>query len=190
MTDNPEEHDLLFSRLKNGDELAYAEIYHNHSKFLLQIAYQKTKDKIVAEDLVQNIFIYIWEKRESLAVKDARHYLLGCLKYSVINYIRSQIVENKYIAFSQQQQSADNDIYSKIEVNDLSDILEKGISSLPEKTQEIFRLSRFEHQSTKKISLGLNISEKTVEYHITRSLKFIKAYLKNYYMFALIFLFL
>lgn len=190
MNDLPEEQDLLFSRLREGDELAYAEIYHSHSKFLLQAAYQKTKDKIVAEDLVQNIFISIWEKRETLAVKDARHYLLGCLKYSVINYIRSQMVENKYIAFSKNQQEAGADIYSRIELNDLSEILEKGISSLPEKTQEIFRLSRFEHQSTKKISTGLNISEKTVEYHITRSLKFIKAYLKNNYLFALIFLFL
>lgn len=190
MTDNPEEHDLLFSRLKNGDELAYAEIYEQHNKFLLQVAYQKTKDKVVAEDLVQNIFISIWEKRESLLVKDARHYLLGCLKYSVINYIRSQIVENKYIAFSQNRQSAGNDVSGNIELKDLSAILEKGISSLPDRTQEIFRLSRFEHQSTKKISMGLNISEKTVEYHITRSLKFIKAYLKNYYLFTLIFLFL
>jgi len=190
MTDHPEEQDPLFSRLKNGDGQAYEEIYRTYSKLLLQAAYQKTKDKIIAEDLVQNIFISVWEKRESLLVKDARHYLLGCLKYSVINYIRAQIVENKYIAFSQHHPMDEQDIYGKIELHDLSSILEKGISSLPGKTQEIFRLSRFEHQSTKKISVGLNISEKAVEYHITRSLKFIKAYLKNYYVLALFFLLL
>lgn len=190
MNPMPEEQDVLFSRLRNGDELAYEEIYRSYSKLLLQAAYQKTKDKIVAEDLVQNIFISIWEKRESLMVKDARHYLLGCLKYSVINYIRAQVVENKYIAFSQYTHTEEQEVYSKIELNDLSGILEKGISSLPEKTQEIFRLSRFEHQSIKKISVGLKISEKAVEYHITRSLKFIKNYLKNNYLFTLILFFL
>ena len=52
MSDRPEEHDVLFASLKNSDELAYEEIYYNHSKFLLQAAYQKTKDKFVAEDRI------------------------------------------------------------------------------------------------------------------------------------------
>jgi len=187
MNEESEKHDMLFSRLKLGDRLAYEEIYHTYSKFMLQIAYYKTKDKLIAEDIVQNIFISIWEKREKLEVKDAKQYLTGCLKYSVINYIRAQVMENKYIEFTQIHTS-NEEVNSTMDLRDLSEILEKGISSLPDKTQEVFRLSRFEHQSTKKISIGLKISEKAVEYHITRSLKFIKAYLKNYYVFILLFL--
>jgi RNA polymerase sigma-70 factor (ECF subfamily) len=183
MSEETESYDLLFLRLKAGDEQAYKEIYEKFSKLLFQAAYNKVRDKVVAEDIVQNIFISIWEKREELMVKDARYYLLGSLKYAVINYIRSQVMENKYLAFSKNNAGGEEEIFSMIEVNDLSAIIEKGISSLPDKTQEIFRLSRFGHQSTKNISTDLNISEKTVEYHITRSIKFIKAYLKHYYLF-------
>jgi len=190
MSQEPGLHDPLFVRLKAGDEQAYVAIYNKYSKLLLQAAYNKIRNKIVVEDIVQNIFITIWEKREQLEVQDARHYLLGCLRFSVINYIRSQIVENKYISFSQTGPQTEADLFSKIEVDDLSNIIEEGIRSLPDKTQEIFRLSRFEHQSAKKISFALNISEKTVEYHITRSLKLIRAYLKNYYPLIFMFLYL
>ncbi|WP_442588936.1 RNA polymerase sigma-70 factor [Pedobacter sp. AW31-3R] len=186
MNHDPEEHQLLFARLKMGDEQAYVEIYHAYSKFLLQAAYHKTRDKLIAEDIVQNIFISIWEKRESLEVKDPRNYLMGCLKFSIINYIRSQVMQNKYIAFAQNSSQENEDTSASLELKDLSSIVEKGISTLPDKTQEIFRLSRFKHQSTKKISVEMNISEKTVEYHITRSLKLMKAYLKNYHILLLL----
>lgn len=187
MTIDPEQHDLLFLRLKTGDTAAYEEIYHTYNKQLLQTAYQKIRNRIVAEDLVQNIFISIWEKRENLVVKDAKSYLLGCLKFSVINYIRAQVMEDKYISFALNSHTEDQQTTTPLELSDLSQIIEQGISALPEKTQEIFRLSRFEHQSTKKISVGMKISEKTVEYHITRSLKFIRTYLKNYHILFLLF---
>lgn len=190
MNEETESYDLLFLRLKAGDQAAYKEIYEKFSKLLFQVAYNKIRDKVVTEDMVQNIFISIWEKREDLMVKDAKSYLLGCLKYAVMNYIRAQVMENKYLAFSRNKHDAEEWIFSDTDVNDLSAIIEKGISSLPDKTQEIFRLSRFEHQSTKNISLNLKISEKTVEYHITRSIKFIKAYLKHYYLVFCLFLFL
>jgi RNA polymerase sigma-70 factor (ECF subfamily) len=190
MSEETEGYDLLFLRLKTGDQRAYEEIYEKFSKLLFQAAYNKVRDQEVAEDMVQNIFISIWEKREELMVKDAKYYLLGCLKYAVINYIRAQVMENKYLEFSKSKAGGEEEIFSLIEVNDLSAIIEKGISSLPDKTQEIFRLSRFGHQSTKNISLDLKISEKTVEYHITRSIKFIKAYLKHYYLFLSLFFFL
>ena len=183
MNEETESCQLLFLRIKAGDQQAYREVYDKFSKFLLQAAYNKVRDQVVAEDLVQNIFIALWEKREELQVKDPKYYLLGCLKYAVINYIRAQVMENKYAAFSKNNASGEEEIFSVIEVNDLSAIIEKGISSLPDKTQEIFRLSRFGHQSTKDISMDLKISEKTVEYHITRSIKFIRAYLKHYYLF-------
>jgi len=165
MNHEPENDDELFLRLQTGDVLAYEEIYHRYDKFLLQAAYNKIRDKTIAEDLVQNIFISIWEKRASLEVKDTKNYLLGCLKYAVINYIRAQVMENKYLTFAKEshpEELEQENITSAIELQDLSDMLNKGINTLPDKTKEIFKLSRFEHQSVRKISLGLHISEKSV----------------------------
>lgn len=189
MPDN-EQFDELFLRLRTGDRHAYEEIYRLYCKELLQTAYRKTRDRVVAEDLVQNIFISIWDKRETLHVRDGWSYLCGALKFSIINYVRSQVIENKYLDFSKSRFSETEQSSDKAELQDLSSVIERGLSSLPDKTQKIFRLSRYEHLSTKNISASMNISEKTVEYHITRSLKWMKEYISNNYIFLIIFFFL
>jgi RNA polymerase sigma-70 factor (ECF subfamily) len=184
-----EQFDELFFRLRSGDKLAYEKIYQLYNKDLLHLAFRKTRDKIVAEDLVQNIFISVWEKRESLKVQNGWAYLYGALKYAIINHIRAQVMQNKFISASENNYMPDQQSSSSLaEFHELTSLIEEGINTLPEKTQKIFRLSRFEHQSIKMISIDLKISEKTVEYHITRSLKWIKGYLKNHYLFIFIFL--
>jgi len=180
----PEKSIDLLNRLKQGDKQAYEKIYFGFNKELLYAAYKKTGDKIVAEELVQNIFISLWEKRLDLQINNLQAYLFGALKLSVINHVRSLVMENKYMEYQTLTYSEDHhDTSNQVDLHDLSSIIEKGINSLPEKTQEVFRLSRYQHQSTKDISTELNISEKAVEYHITRSIKRIKEYIKNFYIF-------
>ncbi|MCX2473929.1 sigma-70 family RNA polymerase sigma factor [Pedobacter sp. MC2016-05] len=180
----PEKSIDLLLRLKQGDKQAYEQIYFTFSKELLYAAYKKTGDKVVAEELVQNIFISLWEKRQDLQIKNLQAYLFGALKLSVINHVRSLVMENKYMAYQTLTYSENHqDTANLVDLHDLSSIIEEGINSLPEKTQEVFRLSRYQHQSIKDISTDLNISEKAVEYHITRSIKRIKEYIKNFYLF-------
>lgn len=183
----PEESLDLINRLKLGDAAAYEKIYNGYSKELLSQAYKKTGDKVIAQELIQNIFISLWEKRATADIKDLRNYLFGSLKFGVINHIRAEVVANRYIEYEQITYRANSeDTSSMVGLKDLSEIIEKSLNSLPEKTQEVFRLSRYSHQSTKDISNGLNISEKAVEYHITRSLKRIREYLKNFYILFLL----
>lgn len=180
----PEKSVDLLNRLKLGDKQAYEKIYLFFNKELLIAAFKKTGDKVIAEELVQNIFISIWEKREKLQIENLQAYLFGALKLSVINHIRSLVTENKYIEYKSLSYSEDDfDTSNVIELRDLSNIIEEGINSLPQKTQEVFRLSRYQYQSAKDISNELNISEKAVEYHITVSIKRIKEYIKNFYIF-------
>lgn len=180
----PEKSIDLLNRLKLGDKQAYERIYLAFNKELLLAAYKKTGDKAVAEELVQTIFISLWEKRLNLQINNLQAYLFGALKLSVINHIRSLVMENKYMEYQGLTYSEDHqDTANLVELHDLSSIIEKGINSLPEKTQEVFRLSRYQHQSTKDISSELNISEKAVEYHITQSIKRLKEYIKNFYIF-------
>ena len=91
----PEKSIDLVERLKQGDKLAYEQIYFSFSKPLLIAAYRKTGDKVIAEELVQNIFISLWEKRNELAINNLNAYLFGALKLSVINHIRSLVSVNK-----------------------------------------------------------------------------------------------
>lgn len=180
----PEKSIDLLVRLKLGDKQAYEQIYFTFSKELLYAAFKKTGDKVVAEELVQNIFISLWEKRQDLQIKNLQAYLFGALKLSVINHVRSLVMENKYMEYQTLTYNENHqDTANLVDLHDLSSIIEEGINSLPEKTQEVFRLSRYQHQSIKDISTDLNISEKAVEYHITRSIKRIKEYIKNFYFF-------
>jgi len=174
----------LLNRLKLGDKQAYEHIYLTYSKELLLAAYKKTGERIIAEELVQNIFISLWEKRAEAKISNLPAYLFGALKLSVINHFRSIVMENKYVQYQTLTYTEDHqDTANLVDLHDLSAIIEQGINSLPEKTQEVFRLSRYQHQSAKDISAGLNISEKAVEYHITQSIKRIKEYIKNFYIF-------
>lgn len=180
----PDKSQDLLNRLKLGDKQAYEHIYFAFSKELLYAAYKKTGDRVIAEELVQNIFISLWEKRHDLQINNLQAYLFGALKLGVINHIRSLVMENKYMEYQSLTYSENHqDTANLVDLHDLSSIIEEGINSLPEKTQEVFRLSRYQHQSTKDIATGLNITEKAVEYHITRSIKRIKEYIKNFYIF-------
>ena len=74
-------------------------------------------------------------------------------------------------------------------VETIQNAIETGIYQLPDKTQAVFRLSRFEEKSHKEIALALDLSEKSVEYHITQALKFLRVYLKDY-LLIILFLFI
>lgn len=169
-----------FLRLKADDVLAYELIYNKYAKLLLRHAFNKTSDKIVAEELVQNIFISLWENRQKLEVVNGQRYLFSALKFSVINHYRSLVVQNKYEDYLKANSPITEDNASHIfEEKELSQQVELALNHLPEKTKEVFKLSRMEHQSNKEISSKLNISEKAVEYHITQSLKWLHQFLKK-----------
>ncbi len=180
----------LINALQQGDVAAFNKIYELFWYRLFLVAYQRLRQKEVARELVQNLFMKLWEKRESLIIDDLNGYLYGAMKYAVIDYIRSQLVANKYI---QHRTTAQNGIEETTErmvaFDDISEALEEGIMKLPEKCQQVFRLSRLNNWPTDKIASHLNLSEKTVQYHLTKSLKFLRRYLREFTCSLLICLF-
>lgn len=177
----------LTDLLKASKENAFREVYVRYWKELFFVAYRKTGNKELAEEIVQNIYLDLWRKRQSLAVVNLRAYLFASVRYAVINYIKSEIIQAKYRE-NKTQQEEQQDIPSDhlVLVHDLEDAINKGVSLLPRKTQEVFRLSRLENQTVKEIARQLKISEKAVEYHITRSLKTMRYYLKDFTTIVLI----
>jgi RNA polymerase sigma-70 factor (family 1) len=185
--------EILIKLLKGGDEDALKEIYYRHWKPCYLHAIRKIRLKEAAEELVQNLFVGLWERRETLQVQDLQAYLHVALKYQVITYIRASIVREKYMRSAKLQGAAADtadtcrasEAESALLLHELSGAIETAIVRLPEKSRLIFRLSRFEHRSNKEISQSMAISEKAVEYHITQSLKLLRTHLKDF-----IFLFL
>lgn len=180
---------LLVDLLKASDELAFKEIYTRYWKGIYKAAYAKVYHKELAEEITQNLFVDLWKRRETIAINSLDNYLFGSLKYSIINHYKSQLVKEKYQThLDNQQPPVTNNTDDLAILNDLSKAFNEGISLLPKKTGEVFRLSRIDNRSTKEISQELNISEKAVEYHITQSIKSMRFHLKEY-LFLLLSLF-
>lgn len=170
----------LVMLLKNGSHSSFTEIYRRYWKELFLVAYRKLHNKELAEELTQNLFLSLWEKRNTAAIQVIRPYLFVSLKYSIINYFKAQLVSEKYLIYKQSSSPDTANADQLALINDLAGAIEKGIAMLPRKTKRVFELSRYENCSVKEIAAYMNISEKAVEYHITRSLKTMRVYLKDF----------
>jgi len=170
---------------------AVKEIYNRYWKEILLVFYRKLHDQEIAEELTQNLFISLWEKRHTAEIKQLRFYLFGCVKYSIINHHKALSIKTRHLDYYRlNRQELENVTEKQVLLHDLSAALEKGIELLPIKTRQVFRLSRLQHQSVKEISSDLKISEKAVEYHITRSVKVLRLYLREYLLALLMMLLL
>lgn len=173
--------EILLKFLSIGDELAFKEIYQRYWKGLYFAALNKLNNKQIAEDTVQTVFITLWERREIQSIQNLSAYLDTAVKYQVINYIKSTISKKVHLStIGERQATEENSTELILLVQELNIAIDKAISQLPQKTQTIFKLSRFEQHSNKEISSMMHLSEKAVEYHITQSLKNLRLNLKEF----------
>jgi RNA polymerase sigma-70 factor (family 1) len=181
----------LVSALRAHEEGAFAEIYQRYCYPLFSVAYRKLNDREVAEELVQDLFENLWSRRADSQIQQLSSYLFSAIKYRIINHLRAQKVKAGYELFcrlSVEQAEADTATEDTLALHDLSSALLASVQQLPEKSREIFELSRLEHYSVSEISVRVNLSEKSVEYHLTKSLKLLRSYLREFLLVILPFL--
>ncbi len=179
--------EILVKMLKADDHTAFREIYKRYWRSLFVAAQRKLKSEETCEELVQNIFLAIWEKRETLLVENLRGYLFSALKYQVVDHLRKELLAEKYSGFLQAKQEQYGETPDgALHFRDITAIFENIFAQLPAKTSRVFHLSRIEHKSTKEIAALLNIPERTVEYHITQSLKILRQQLSDFLPFWII----
>jgi len=181
---------LLVKLLRTDDVEAFQEIYHRYWHELFVMARRKLYSQENAEEIVQDLFASIWSRRADVQIEDLKKYLFRSAKYLIINSIKSKIVRQEYESHTTATSSFDTTRRTEEELayRDLHRAIEDGLLQLPEKTQQIFRLNRLENQSVREISLLLNIPERTVEYHITQSLRSLRLHLRDYLLGTLLFL--
>lgn len=164
----------LLHHLKSHDKTAFEWLYRLYWQRLYDFAILKTQDANVAEELVQDLFVTLWEKRESLHITNFQSYLFAAIRNRIIDYYKRKI-----FAELDTIEEPDGTEYP-IFFAELEAVLHEAIGQLPEKTQEIFRLNRLEDQTASQIAKLLNLPERTVEYHITQALRKLKILLKDY----------
>jgi len=180
----------LVENLRAGSVDAFTTIYNLFWRRIFAIAYKKLKSKEIAEELVQDLFVNLWKKKELLQINNLEHYLFASIKNAILDYYGALSVENKYINHTKNLAPYPKNYTEEIIYhNELSYVLEESVHKLPLKSQEIFRMSRFENLSIKDIASKLKLSEKSVEYHLTKALKMLRILLKDFILFTLIIIF-
>ncbi len=171
----------LYQRLKEGDERAFNTLFQKYYSSMCHFARQFLNDSEMAEETVQDMFVRIWEKRESLNIESSvKHYLFRSVRNQCLNQIQHQKIRKQYASMVKESahQDIDPDQYY-LEV-DLLKRIEKSIDALPVKRQEIFRLSREQGMKYKEIAEELKISVKTVEAQMGLALKHLREDLKEF----------
>jgi RNA polymerase sigma-70 factor (family 1) len=175
----------LLLLLNQGDQKAFEAIYDRYARSLFRYIYNHTRNKEVSEEIVQELFISLWTKRENLSIDSLNAYLYRASKYQLLSYLRSDKVRKKYAAefvlFLAGRH--DNSLEEFINVSDLQVMIESAISKLPERCQMVFRMSRFENASIQEIAERLNISTGTVENYLSQALRHLRASLGDLLFF-------
>jgi len=174
----PDEELLQFICLHN-DELAFSELYQRHVRLLVHVAMRKTGSKTTAEDLVQETFVKFWLGRHKFDIrKNIQAYLNGMLKNCIITLYHR---EHKKIVVSldEVENPLADDTQEHLNLNVLSELYEQSLLKLPSKCRSAFELSR-KGYSLKEIAQNMEISEKTVEAHISKALRILRVEMKDY----------
>ena len=163
----------LLDLLRSGNRDAFCEIYNRYWKKIFTVAANKTGQCEEAEEIVQDIFISLWQRRHSIEITTSLNaYLAVSVKYRVIKVLAKRYQYNKYADHSLNFiSSSTNSTEELVEFEELKSRLEALVSNLPEKCRLVYRLSREQGLSQKQIAEEYGISEKTVEAHIGKALK-------------------
>ncbi|WP_316751124.1 RNA polymerase sigma factor [Pedobacter gandavensis] len=164
----------LINALQNGDQAAYSTLYEKFWRSLYIHAYKRVKDEEAAKDIVQTVFINIWQRRETIAIhKDIAQYLNGAVRFQVFNYFRSEKVKDKVLENTIQrfeEMTSINDLDGYFE---LEKLIAGEVALLPDKMKEAYLL-KASQLSTAEIAQKLNLKEQTVSNHLSEALRRIR----------------
>lgn len=177
------DHDLV-TALRDGSHDALTEIFRRHWKPLYLTAFYKLQSHELAEEIVQDLFAGLWEKRETLFSDNEClliAYLNRAVRNKILNHIRRLAYDKKYWEYCKQHLPVSETSTDQLaEYNELQERLNTAVDQLSEKTKEIFVLHKIKGVPVAKISQQLNLSEKAVGYHLTKSVKELKVHLRDY----------
>lgn len=180
----------LAALLKEGDQVAYTEIFERYKVMLYKHAFRLLNDQDEANDVIQDLFLTLWQKRDSLIFKTAlSSYLYNSVRNRIFDQIAHQKVAARYIDsirdFVEQGTYITDE---QIRAKELSVIIEREIAALPPKMGEVFRLSREGDFSYKEIAQQLNISDKTVKQQVYNAAKILRLKVNSLLLMALLFI--
>ena len=170
------------------DDKLFEQLFKDHYKALHAYAATILKDADLAEEVVQQMFLKFWEKRELLVIATSiKAYLYKCVYNDSLNYLKHENVKKKYQDFTQLTANTLSEFASaKAELNELEIKLREALNELPEQCRTIFQLSRFEELKYREIADQLGLSIKTVENQMGKALRILRLKLVDFLILVIL----
>ena len=184
--------EALIHRLKKEDKSAVDDLFNYYYPRLYHFSKSILKIEDEIDDILQEVFVKIWLSRQRIGNAETfNSWIFTITKNEILNLIRNNLRDQSFKdelflrSVGEEYQTS-----SLVEYEEIKAGIDKIVANLPEKRQQVFILSRTEGRSNKEIALYLNISEKTVEDHITHAIKQIRLSLKEMGIFSILYFYL
>lgn len=180
----------LFDAIRHDDQKAYETVFRQYYKPLMAYAFRFLSDMAIAENVVQDVYLRLWQKRHEIIITTSlQNYLFRSVKNHCLNFLDHEKIKSSYCKSVIDRESDRTDYNEFFPEIGLLHRIEVAIATLPDKRQEIFRLAREEGLKYREIAERLGLSVKTVEAQMTLALKYLRDTLKDYRNLMLFFLF-
>ena len=174
---------FLLQLIKNGDKQAFKYVFDTYFTALCRFMYLYLGDTQEAEDIASDIFASVWENRKKLEIRlTFKAYLFQAAKNRCLNVIRDRKATVSLDDINGQD-TPQVSITDSLETEELNNLIQEAILSLPEKCREVFLQSRTKNLTNQEIAESMDISVKTVEAQITKALKQIRKFLGTQYQY-------
>lgn len=170
--------------------MKFEEFYTTYYTRFIKYASYYVNSKETAEDIVQDVLSYYWEKQSTLPEDtNVLAYIMLTVKNKCLNYLKHVTVEMEYNKncttmyeweVTHRIQTLEDENYALIFSKDIQKIMEKALKKLPDQTREIFILNRWENKSRKEIAFMLGVSQQKIDYHINKAISYLADELKDY----------
>ncbi len=161
------ENDLILKSLREGSYTAFEMLYMHYAPHVEAFALRMLKNRTEAEDLTHDIFIKIWENKERMGeVRSFKDYLFRMTKNAIFNIFEHNTVTVRHRQQLRVNDFVTDDVAAQISSRDLLMLVNLAVERMPKQRREVFRMSRYEGLSQQEIAERLEISPRTVEYHI------------------------
>ncbi|QJB37211.1 RNA polymerase sigma-70 factor [Chitinophaga oryzae] len=159
-----------------NDRAAFDELYHRYWEQLYMAAYARLQQEADAKDCLQEVFVALWHKRRELRIEGPLGpYLHVALKYRVLNHLRSHLNYQKHLdIFSAIPPAIFDRADDRLALAEIQQIIAQTVAALPEKTRQVYILSRQEQLSVREMADQLGVSQQTVKNQLTTALKRLK----------------
>lgn len=182
-----QQENFLLSALRQDNKEAFSLLFQKYYTDLVLFCGNFVRDKSSCEDIVQSIFLKLWNDRKSIRIETSlKSYLLRAVRNSCFDEFRHLEIVRQYESDPDHSVLDCYDTDNYILYSDLSAHLQQALDQLPAPYREAFEMNRFEGLKYREIAVRLNVSERTVEVRVSKALEMLRKLLKDFYQIALI----